>query len=66
MVKPPIDFVKQQMVRTRGFLFEYKLNGKQAAGTAEESFAGNWLKKNLSPEEEDILTHAAGSMFGGK
>ncbi|KAF5358663.1 hypothetical protein D9758_007688 [Tetrapyrgos nigripes] len=49
MVKIPFDFVKQQM----------------AAGTAEESFTRNLLKTGLSPEEEDILMHAAGSMFGG-
>ncbi|THU82832.1 cytochrome P450 [Dendrothele bispora CBS 962.96] len=49
MVKTPFNFVKEQL----------------AAGTAEDSFAGNWLKKHLSSEEEDIVMHAAGSMFGG-
>ncbi|KIY61912.1 cytochrome P450 [Cylindrobasidium torrendii FP15055 ss-10] len=49
MVNTPFDFVKKSL----------------ANGTAEDSFVAIWLKKKLSPFEEDALKHAAGSMFGG-
>ena len=38
----------------------------QSNNTAEDSFVAVWLRKQLSPFEEDVLKHAAGSMFGGK
>lgn len=41
------------------------LPSSQAAGTAEDSFTSRWLQKKLSAEDEDILIHASGSMFGG-
>ncbi|KAJ7584337.1 cytochrome P450 [Mycena floridula] len=49
MIDLPFNFVKSQM----------------AAGTAEPSFTSRWLEKGLSAEDEDVLKHASGSMFGG-
>ncbi|KAF9062871.1 cytochrome P450 [Rhodocollybia butyracea] len=49
MVDVPFDFVKKQL----------------SDGTAKDSFTANWLRQNLSAQEELDLKLASGSMFGG-